>query len=147
MSKDRRNFLKSTAVAGTAGLIAAAMGQPVARAAMGRGTDAVSIRTDGTYDVVPLQKPSVRLGVVQSRVRGVRIDHLREDRHANLSHMLEQIDNTFHFGAGADVLLIFAIRDRGKILQIVFDKIGRLLRSNPGHFPAADSVQQIAGLE
>ena len=128
MSKDRRNFLKSTAFAGTAGLIAAAIGQPVARAAMGRGTDAVSIRTDGTYDVVPLQKPSVRLGVVQSRVRGVRIDHLREDRHANLSHMLEQIDNTFHFGAGADVLFFhefpitgFNVWNRKEILQVAIE--------------------------
>lgn len=104
MSQDRRNFLKSTALAGTAGLIATAVGSPVARAATGRGSDSISMRSDGTYEVVPLQKSAVRLGIVQSRVRGVRVDNLREDRQANLRHMLEQIDNAFHFGAGADVL-------------------------------------------
>ena len=104
MSRDRRSFLKSTALAGTAGLIATAIGQPAARAAMGRGPDTISMRTDGTYDVVPLSKNTVSLGVVQSRVRGVRADNWKQDRQANLEHMLEQIDNAFHFGAGADIL-------------------------------------------
>ncbi len=128
MSQDRRSFLKSTALAGTAGLIAAAMGQPAARAAMGRGSDSISIRPDGTYDVVPLQKSSVRLGIVQSRVRGVRIDNLREDRQANLRHMLEQIDNAFHFGAGADILFFhefpitgFNAWTRKEILQVAIE--------------------------
>ena len=128
MSQDRRSFLKSTALAGTAGLIAAAMGQPAARAAMGRGSDSISIRPDGTYDIVPLEKSSVRLGVVQSRVRGVRIDNLYQDRQANLRHMLEQIDNAFHFGAGADILFFhefpitgFNAWTRKEILQVAIE--------------------------
>jgi len=128
MSQDRRSFLKSTALAGTAGLIAAAMGQPAARAAMGRGSDSISIRPDGTYEVVPLEKSTVRLGIVQSRVRGVRIDNLREDQQANLSHMLEQIDNAFHFGAGADILFFhefpitgFNAWTRKEILQVAVE--------------------------
>jgi len=128
MSQDRRSFLKSTALAGTAGLIAAAMGQPAARAAMGRGSDSISIRPDGTYEVVPLEKSTVRLGIVQSRVRGVRIDNLREDRQANLGHMLEQIDNAFHFGAGADILFFhefpitgFNAWTRKEILQVAVE--------------------------
>lgn len=128
MSQDRRSFLKSTALAGTAGLIAAAMGQPAARAAMGRGSDSISIRPDGTYDIVPLEKSSVRLGVVQSRVRGVRIDNLHQDRQANLRHMLEQIDNAFHFGAGADILFFhefpitgFNAWTRKEILQVAIE--------------------------
>jgi len=128
MSQDRRNFLKSTALAGTAGLIAAAVGPPVARAATGRGSDSISMRSDGTYEVVPLQKSSVRLGIAQSRVRGVRVDHLREDRQANLRHMLEQIDNAFHFGAGADVLFFhefpitgFDAWNRKEILQVAIE--------------------------
>ena len=128
MSQDRRNFLKSTAVAGTAGLVAAAIGQPIARAATGRGSDSISMRSDGTYEVVPLQKSSVRLGIVQSRVRGVSIDNLHEDRQANLAHMLEQIDNAFHFGAGADVLFFhefpitgFDAWNRKEILQVAIE--------------------------
>jgi predicted amidohydrolase len=34
----------------------------------------------------------------------VRVDNWKKDRQANLAHMLEQIDNAFHFGAGADIL-------------------------------------------
>lgn len=104
MSQNRRNFLKSTALAGTATFMAAAIGQQTARAAMGRGPDKLSLRTDGTYDVVPLEKNSITLGVVQSRVRGVRVDRWKKDRQANLEHMLELIDNAFHFGPGADIL-------------------------------------------
>jgi predicted amidohydrolase len=104
MSQSRRNFLKSTAMAGTATLMAAAVGQQMARAAMGRGPDKLSLRTDGTYDVVPLEKNSITLGVVQSRVRGVRVDDWKNDRQANLKHMLELIDNAFHFGPGVDIL-------------------------------------------
>jgi hypothetical protein len=140
MSQDRRSFLKSTALAGTAGLIAAAMGQPAARAAMGRGSDSISIRPDGTYDVVPLQKSSVRLGIVQSRVRGVRIDNLREGRQANLRHMLEQIDNAFHFGAGADILFFhefpitgFNAWTRKEILQVAIEIPGEELFLAPMH--------------
>jgi len=104
MSQDRRSFLKSTALAGTAGLIATSVVQPSARAAMGHGSDTISMRTDGNYDAVPLSKSTISLGVVQSRVRGVRVDNWKKDRQANLEHMLEQIDNAFHFGAGADIL-------------------------------------------
>ena len=108
MSQDRRNFLKTAALAGTAGVLygglgPGGLGRP-ADAAMGRGSDTVSMHQDGTYDVVPLSKQSIRLGVVQSRVRGVRVDHWKQDRDANLAHMLELIDNAFHFGAGVDIL-------------------------------------------
>jgi len=66
MSHDRRSFLKSTAIAGTAGLLGAALGPHAARAAMGKGSDVVSMHADGTYDVVPLAKPVIALGVVSA---------------------------------------------------------------------------------
>ena len=104
MSHDRRRFITSAALASTAGLLTAALGPRAAQATMGKGPDTVAVHKDGTYDVVPLAKPAVTLGVVQARVRGVRLDNLKQDRKANLSHMLELIDNAFHFGAGADIL-------------------------------------------
>jgi len=104
MSHDRRRFITSAALASTAGLLTAALGPRAAQATMGKGPDTLAVHKDGTYDVVPLAKPSVTLGVVQARVRGVRLDNLKQDRKANLSHMLELIDNAFHFGAGADIL-------------------------------------------
>ncbi len=128
MSQDRRNFIKSTALAGTAGLLGAALGPQTARAAMGKGPDTLSMHMDGTYDVVPLAKPSVNLGIVQSRVRGVRIDNLKKDRKANLDHMLELIDNVFHFGAGADILFFhefpitgFNTWNRKEILKVAIE--------------------------
>jgi predicted amidohydrolase len=54
--------------------------------------------------VVPLAKDTVRLGVVQLRVRGVRVASWKQDLRANLDHMLEAIDKSFHFSAGADLL-------------------------------------------
>jgi len=104
MSHDRRSFIRAAAVAGSAGLLSAALGPRAAQAAMGKGSDTVSIHTDGTYAVVPLAKPVVTLGVVQSRVRSVRMDNLEQDREANLVHMLELIDASFHFSPGADIL-------------------------------------------
>ncbi|MGI9343242.1 MAG: nitrilase-related carbon-nitrogen hydrolase [Gammaproteobacteria bacterium] len=131
MTQDRRNFLKSTALAGTAGLLTAALGPDGARAAMGKGADRHSMANDGSYAVVPLAKPAITLGVVQSRVRGVRIDNLAQDREANLVHMLDLIDNSFHFGGGADILFFheFPITgyntwNRKEVLQVAIEVPG-----------------------
>jgi len=128
MSHDRRSFIRSTALAGTAGLITAALGPQAARAAMGKGPDKLSMHSDGTYDVVPLMKQSVTLGIVQSRVRCVRLDHLKKDLKANLDHMLELIDNSFNFGAGADILFFhefpitgFSTWNRKEILKVAIE--------------------------
>lgn len=128
MSNDRRTFIKSTALAGTAGLLAAALGPRAVQAAMGKGPDKLSMHRDGTYDVVPLEKPSITLGIAQSRVRGVRLDHLQKDLKSNLDHMLELIDNSFNFGAGADILFFhefpitgFSTWNRKELLQVAIE--------------------------
>ncbi len=104
MKRNRRDFLKSAALAGAAGLGAAGLGATTARAAMGKGPDEISVGENGRYAAVDLAKDSVRLGVVQSRVRGVRVSNHRQDIRANLAHMLELIDNAFHFVNSADIL-------------------------------------------
>ncbi|MCL4790814.1 MAG: hypothetical protein KJ040_02045 [Gammaproteobacteria bacterium] len=101
--RNRRRFLQATALASTAGLLPAALLPSGARAAMGRGGP-LEMPNDGTYKVVPLRKSAIRLGVVQSRVRSVRYDQRKKDLAANLAHMIEMIDNAFHFSAGADIL-------------------------------------------
>ncbi|MFN7173720.1 MAG: hypothetical protein ACK4MT_03305, partial [Thermaurantiacus tibetensis] len=63
----RRTLLTGLA----AGTGAAALPTAPASAAMGRGPDAISVRADGTYETVPLARPVVRLGIVQSRVRPI----------------------------------------------------------------------------
>ncbi|MBT8440849.1 MAG: hypothetical protein KJO76_00575 [Gammaproteobacteria bacterium] len=128
MSHDRRSFIKSTALAGTAGLLTAALGAERASAAMGKGPDKVSMYSNGTYDVVPLVKPSITLGVVQSRVRSVRVDKASQDRNTNLAHMLELIDASFHFSSGADILFFhefpitgFNVWTRKENLQVAIE--------------------------
>lgn len=50
------------------------------------------VRSDGTYDVVPLEKEAFYLGVAQSRVMPVDLTNLKASRKANLDHMLALID-------------------------------------------------------
>ena len=99
MKSNRRDFLKAAALAGAAGL-----GARPAHAAMGKGPDEISVGENGRYATRDLAKDNVRLGVVQSRVRGVRASNHRQDIRANLAHMLELIDNAFHFVNSADIL-------------------------------------------
>ncbi|MCC7259337.1 MAG: hypothetical protein IT486_13305 [Gammaproteobacteria bacterium] len=98
MSQDRRRFLTGSLLA-AAGLAAGAA--PAATA--GRRAP-LAMRSDGGYETVALARDAVRLGVVQLRVRGVRVAHWQQDLQANLDHMLEAIDKAFHFSAGADLL-------------------------------------------
>lgn len=59
----------------------------------GMGTPRKSlVGPDGTYDVVPLTKDAIMLGVAQSRVIPVDVNNLKRSRQANLDHMLALID-------------------------------------------------------
>ena len=96
MGANRRDFLRTAALAGAAGLGGLAIGGRNAVAAMGKGPDELSVGENGGYATVDLAKPVTTLGVIQCRVRGVRVSNHREDIKANLDHMLELVDNAFH---------------------------------------------------
>lgn len=102
MSSDsnRRHFLQVAAL-GAAGLGLASRG---AEAAMGKGSDQLSVAADGTYETVQLAQSNVTLGVVQSRVRAVNASRHKREIKENLDHMLELIDNAFFYGGGPDIL-------------------------------------------
>ncbi len=104
MTENRREFLKRAALAGAAGLGALTIAPRSGRAAMGKGPDMISVGANGSYETVELVKDRIRLAVVQTRVRSIRVANHRADIKSNLEHMLEAIDNVFHFGAGADIL-------------------------------------------
>lgn len=115
-----------------AGTGAATLPSAPASAAMGRGPDAISVRADGTYATVPLARPVVRLGIVQSRVRpidGTSAAAARRGRAENLAHMLELIDAAQAYGGGADLLFFheFPITgwswewDRRQALNVAID--------------------------
>lgn len=92
----RRSLLASLP-AGVA--LGAGWGEALAAASAGRhGKDWINLRSDGTYDTVPLRKPVITLGVVQSRVRAVDARNAVAGRKANLAHMLELIDDAQHGG-------------------------------------------------
>jgi predicted amidohydrolase len=93
------------AAAGGAALIGtAALGPREARAAMGKGPDAIAVAKDGNYAVADLAKDSWTLGVIQSRVRAVDETNIEPTRKANLDHMLQLIDNAFSWGPRPDLI-------------------------------------------
>ena len=65
----------------------------------------VSLSQTGSYERVALTKPVIRLSVVQSRVRGVVLDRLKQTRQDNLNHMLQLIDAANNWGGPKDLLL------------------------------------------
>lgn len=92
--------------AGGAGLAALAAA-PRAEAAMGKGPDSINLRPDGTYETVPLAKPTLSLGIVQSRVRPIDATSdaaARRGRRDNLDHMLNLIDAAQAYGGRRDLL-------------------------------------------
>ena len=79
----RRGLIQGTA------LVGAAFGaEPAAAAAPA----ALSVKQDGTYETVPLEKDNIALGVMQLRVRPVDIKNVKQSRKANLDHMIAGID-------------------------------------------------------
>lgn len=102
-SLNRRQALAGATLA--AGALALGEGAiPPAQAAMTKGQTPLVMATDGTYATVPLRKETLTLGVVQTRVRAVRIDDLKRTRKDNLRHMLDAIDAAQGWGGPKDIL-------------------------------------------
>ncbi|HAC65541.1 MAG TPA: hypothetical protein DCF68_18920, partial [Cyanothece sp. UBA12306] len=59
----------------------------------------------GNYECVELSKPTIRLIVIQSRIRAVDVNNLQSTRLDNLNHMLELIDVANNWGGPKDLLL------------------------------------------
>ena len=98
----RRGFLQAGAV-GALGLTLG--GVPAAQAAIGKGSDQLSVRQDGRYATIPLAKESIRLGVMQTRVRPVDPAKPEQGRRENLDHMLKLITNAQEWNPPSDILL------------------------------------------
>ena len=102
-SPGRRQLL----TAGSAGVVAAALGSGVAMAegaAAGSGA-AVSVAADGNYKRVPLRKDTLRVTAVQSIMRAVRdTERPQREMKANLDHMLDLIDRANGFPGPQDLV-------------------------------------------
>ncbi|MEO6170394.1 MAG: nitrilase-related carbon-nitrogen hydrolase [Lysobacter sp.] len=106
MTNARRKFLMGTAGLAAMGALGPGALGPGGRAlaATGKGPDTVSMRTDGTYDTVPLAKPTWTLGLAQTRVHSFDAKDAKMALKRNLDHMLESIDRSFYYGARPDLL-------------------------------------------
>ncbi len=102
----RRDFLRSAA--GLSAIAALGAGQSV-HAAMPKtaASDTLSMQNDGGYASVPLSKPVVTLGVVQSKIRAIAADNWKPELAENLKHMLDSIDRAFYFTSGGRPDILF----------------------------------------
>ena len=97
------------------------------------GVEDVAVSKTGKYDRVELIKPVIRLSVVQSRVRGIDLQNLKQTRQNNLNHMLQLIDSANNWGGPKDLLLFheFPITgysnqwNRDDVLQLAIDIPGK----------------------
>lgn len=111
MKKDkssRRDFLSKTAL-GASGLVFGLSTNSAARVKENaeeklKKDNELSMRSDGTYETVPLTKNSVNLSVIQSRVRAVDAKNPKPGIKANLTHMIKLIDKAFFYGSRPDIL-------------------------------------------
>lgn len=106
MRSSRRSFLTGAAGLAAAGAVGTGLlgSAGEARAAMGKGSDELSLRADGTYTTVELAKPAWTLGLAQTRVHSFDAKETRTALKRNLEHMLQTIDRAFYFGARPDLL-------------------------------------------
>ncbi len=106
MRSSRRSFLTAAAGLAAAGAVGTGLlgSAGEARAAMGKGSDELSLRADGTYATVELAKPAWTLGLAQTRVHSFDAKETRTALKRNLEHMLQTIDRAFYFGARPDLL-------------------------------------------
>jgi len=100
----RRNMMIASSVA--TALAANTAANAAANTADG-SKPALNMRGDGSYDTVPLAKPSWSLGIAQTRVRPVDATteaSARKGRLENLDHMLGLIDAAQGYGGAKDLL-------------------------------------------
>jgi predicted amidohydrolase len=103
----RRLFQSAIALSALGGIGGGAAHAEAASSTSGGPSLDPGVHKDGTYDMVDLVRPVVRLGVVQSRVRGVEVSSpgaLKQTRGDNLKHMIELIDACQGWGGRKDIL-------------------------------------------
>ncbi len=86
------------------GLAAGAALLPGAAEAVTKGTNPLTMQTDGRYPTVPLSKDVWTLGVVQSRVLAIDAANPAKGRRDNVQHMCDLIDYASGFTGPKDML-------------------------------------------
>ncbi len=130
----RRGFLNSALLGatGAAALGAGALAPGGVDAAMGKGSSDINVRKDGTYGGVPLHKDSVRLGVVQSRVRPVDASNPGPMKKENLDHMLMLLENAQEWNPTSDIMFFHEFPITGFRYDWSRQDVNRLAIETPG---------------
>lgn len=126
----RRGFLAGALGATALGAAGATLGTPAAAA--DRTAGAIDVRPDGTYTTVPLVKDSIRLGVVQSRVRPVDAANPAKMKKENLDHMLGLIENAQEWNPPSDILFFHEFPITGFSYDWSRKDVNRLAIETPG---------------
>ena len=126
----RRGFLAGALGATALGAAGATLGTPAAAA--DRAAGAIDVRPDGTYTTVPLAKDSVRLGVVQSRVRPVDAANPAKMKKENLDHMLGLVENAQEWNPPSDILFFHEFPITGFSYDWTRKDVNRLAIETPG---------------
>jgi len=141
----RRGFLSGAAL-GAAGL---AIGTRDASGAVGKGPAEINIRKDGTYDTVPLSKDSVRLHVMQTRVRPVDASSSKSaeaGRKENVTHMLELLQNAQEWNPPGDIVFFHEFPITGFKFDWTRKDIDRVAIDLPGpEFEAIAAAAKLYG--
>jgi predicted amidohydrolase len=140
----RRGFLAG-ALTGTAALGAAGVmlaGSARASAAMGKGSNEIDVKPNGGYTTVPLAKDSIRLGVMQTRVRPVDAANPEPGRRENLEHMLMLLENAQEWNPPSDIIFFHEFPITGFRYDWSRKDVNRLSIELPG--PESEALGRMA---
>ena len=139
----RRGFLNAALIgAAGAATASAALAPGEAAAALGKGAAQVSVRTDGSYATMPLVKDSVRVGIVQSRVRPVDAANPAQMKKENLDHMLMLAENAQEWNPPSDILFFHEFPITGFRYDWSRKDVTRLAIETPG--PETEALGALA---
>ena len=140
------NGLASGAAAATTAATAAPVtATPAASstsAATTRRSNAIDVKRDGTYSSVALAKDSVRVGVMQTRLRPVNGANPAPMKKENLDHMLTLIQNAQEWNPPSDILFFHEFPVTGFSYDWSRKDINRLAIETPG--PETEALGALA---
>lgn len=103
---DRRTLLGAGAGAAAAGAFNwTTFAAPASAAEAKPGSTEINMRSDGTYETVPLVKDTISISVAQTRVVPVELSNIQQSRRANVQHMLDVVDMASGFSGSKDLIL------------------------------------------
>ena len=105
MIDNLKSFSRRNIVTGAAALGISAIANRKKQSTKASTTESIAVSPTGNYETVALINPVIRMSVVQSRVRGVDVNRLKQTRTDNLNHMLQLIDAANNWGGAKDLLL------------------------------------------